>query len=126
MDAVIAENGIDVMLVGIGMNGHIGFNEPGISFDLPCHVAKLEEITKEVGQKYFNGETELDKGITIGLKHFMNAPTVILMANGAKKAGVIQQAVKGPVSEQFPAAIIQRHRNGAVLIDKEAASQLEN
>ena len=126
MDAVIAENGIDVMLVGIGMNGHIGFNEPGISFDLPCHVAKLEEITKEVGQKYFNGETELDKGITIGLKHFMNAPTVILMANGAKKAGVIQQALKGPVSEQFPAAIIQRHRNGAVLIDKEAASQLEN
>lgn len=121
MDAVIAEKGIDLMVVGIGMNGHIGFNEPGISFDLPCHVTELEEMTKQVGQKYFVGETTLGKGITIGLKHFMSASSVLLMANGAKKAEVIQKALKGPVSEQFPGSIIQLHKNALVLLDDEAA-----
>lgn len=126
MDAMIKEKGIDIMLVGIGMNGHIGFNEPGTPFDLPCHVIELEEITKQVGQKYFLGRTELGKGITIGLGHLMNAATVILIANGESKAAVVQQAVEGPVEESFPASIMQRHKNSFVLIDKKAASVLEH
>lgn len=124
MDAVIAERGIDIMLVGIGMNGHIGFNEPGTSFLSLCHVAALDDTTKSVGQKYFNEQMELSKGITTGLGQLLTASTVLLMANGSKKAPVIQKAVEGPVKESFPASIIQRHPNAVILTDKEAAALL--
>lgn len=87
MDKVIAEKGgIDLMIVGIGMNGHIGFNEPGVSFDNYAHVIDLEETTITVGQKYFKGATVLKQGITLGFKHLMNSKKVIVIANGSKKA----------------------------------------
>ena len=125
MDRFIDEKkGIDIMVVGIGMNGHIGFNEPGSSFDNLSHVIELEEVTKSVGQKYFNEQVELSKGITIGFKQLLNAKKVFLMANGSKKAEVIKKTVQGPVTENFPASIMQRHENGFVLVDDEAASLL--
>ena len=125
MDKMIFEKGgIDLMIVGIGMNGHIGFNEPGISFDNYSHVAKLDEMTTSVGQKYFKSAIALDRGITLGLKHLMEARTVILLANGTKKAEVIKRAVEGDVTNKFPASIIQKHTNGMVMIDEEAASLL--
>jgi 6-phosphogluconolactonase/glucosamine-6-phosphate isomerase/deaminase len=112
------------MVVGIGMNGHIGFNEPGTSFDNLSHVIELDEITKSVGQKYFSEQVELSKGITIGFKHLLQAKKVFLMANGSKKADVIKKTLEGPVTENFPASIMQRHENGFVLVDDEAASLL--
>jgi glucosamine-6-phosphate isomerase len=125
MDKFITEKGgIDIMVVGIGMNSHIGFNEPGTSFAALSHVAELDEITKSVGQKYFNGPVELGKGITIGFGHLMNTKKVFLMANGIKKAEVIKETIEGPVTEKFPASIMQRLENGFVLIDEEAASLL--
>lgn len=126
MDRLITDkSGIDIMIVGIGMNGHIGFNEPGTSFSSLSHVAILEEITRSVGQKkYFNEPVVLDKGITTGLQHLMNAEKVLLIANGGKKAAVIKQAVEGPVTEDFPASIMQLHKNGFVLTDTEAAALL--
>ena len=125
MDKFINEkNGIDLMLVGIGMNGHIGFNEPGASFSNLSHVIELDEITKSVGQKYFNEKIELGKGMTLGFKHLLNAKKVFLMANGSKKAEVIKKTVEGPVTENFPASIMRRHENGFVLIDDQAASLL--
>ena len=124
MDRMITDRVIDIMVVGIGMNGHIGFNEPGTSFDNLSHVIELDEITKSVGQKYFNEQVELGKGITIGFKHLLNAKKVFLMANGAKKAEVIKKTVEGPVTEHFPASIMQQHENGFILIDEEAASLL--
>jgi galactosamine-6-phosphate isomerase len=123
MDKTIKEKGgIDLMVVGIGMNGHIGFNEPGVSFDLYSHVIALDENTQAVGQKYFNAAMALPKGITLGLKHFMQARKAILIANGEKKAAIIQKAVQGPVGSDLPASIIQQHSNGWVMIDEEAAS----
>lgn len=126
MDQVIADKGgIDIMIVGIGMNGHIGFNEPGTSFSSLSHVAELEEITKTVGQKkYFNEPVELDKGITIGLGHLLNTKKVVLMANGIKKNEVVKRTVEGPVTESFPASVMQQHENGFVFIDEEAATLL--
>jgi len=127
MDKAIASKaGIDIMIVGIGMNGHIGFNEPGTPFTILSHMATLDEVTRSVGQKYFKQETSLNKGITIGLGHLMNARKVILMANGNKKAEVIKNAVEGLVTPSFPASIIQQHRNAVVLLDEEAASLLDN
>ena len=77
-----------------------------------------------MGQKYFTEQVELGKGITIGFKHLLNAKKVFLMANGSKKAEVIKKTVEGPVTENFPASIMQKHENGFVLIDDEAASLL--
>lgn len=125
MDKLISEKGgINIMLVGIGMNGHIGFNEPGTSFTSLSHIAVLDDTTKTVGQKYFQQQTKLEKGISIGLGHVMNSKKVFLLANGNKKAGVIKKALEEPVTEAFPASIMQQHANGFVLIDEEAGSLL--
>jgi galactosamine-6-phosphate isomerase len=124
MDEVISKNRIDIMVVGIGMNGHIGFNEPGTSFQNHCHVTELDESTKAVDQKYFSGPVELNKGITVGFAHLMNAKKVFLIANGIRKAEVIRKAVDGPITESFPASIMQQHADGFIVVDEEAASLL--
>lgn len=126
MDNVIFEKGgIDLMVVGVGMNGHIGFNEPGVSFDLYAHVAELDETTTSVGQKYFRESTALQEGITLGLKHLLESKKVLMLANGSKKAGIIQRSLEGEITNRLPASIIRQHPNSAVMIDEEAASMLE-
>jgi 6-phosphogluconolactonase/glucosamine-6-phosphate isomerase/deaminase len=117
MDAVINAHGIDLMVVGIGVNGHIGFNEPGTPVDMLCHVATLEPTTVQVGQKYFTEATPLGKGITVGLGHLMRAKRLVLIANGAHKKDVVQQARYGPVDPMFPASIIQVHPHVMVITD---------
>lgn len=125
MDKIIEDKGgIDLMIVGIGMNGHIGFNEPGVDFDLLSHVINLDETTVTVGKKYFQQEMKLEKGITLGLAHLMNSKRVFLMANSQRKAAVIKQAAEGAVTNLFPASIMQQHSNGFILVDEEAASLL--
>lgn len=127
MDAIIAEKGgIDLMLVGVGMNGHIGFNEPGVSFDLYSHVIDLDENTQSVGQKYFTEKISLPKGITLGLKHFMQAKKAMVIANGEKKSNIIQKVLEESVTNEVPASIVQRHPNGWVIIDKQAAYLTSN
>lgn len=118
IDTVIHERGgIDLLLVGIGLNGHIALNEPGTPFTNYCHVSELAETTITVGQKYFSSPTALSHGITLGLQHLMEAHEVILMASGERKAEMIRQALNGPVTEQFPASIIQKHPHAHVWID---------
>jgi len=122
----ISGNGpLDVMMVGIGMNGHIGLNEPGTDFNLYAHHAPLAAMTVEVGQKYFKEKTELHEGITLGLKHLQESKLPLLVASGAKKAQIIAVALEGPVSEQVPASIFQTLPNACVLLDENAASQLK-
>lgn len=125
MNAFIAERGgLDLLLVGVGMNGHIGFNEPGVSFDNYANVQLLEEITLSVGQKYFQEATELKYGITLGLRHLMEAKQVLMLANGQKKAGIMKQVLEGPIGNEVPASIIRSHVNSVVLLDVEATSSL--
>lgn len=126
MDTIIAaKGGIDLMIVGIGMNGHIGFNEPGVDMSLHAHVIDLDETTIAVGQtKYFTEPVELTKGITLGLGTLMEAKKVILMANGANKSGVVQLLVESPVSNAFPASIMQQHADGHIWVDEDAAAKL--
>ncbi len=123
-NAIAAVGGLDLMVVGIGMNGHIGFNEPGVSFGNYTHVMALDESTIEGGQKYFKSTTPLSKGITIGLQHLMETGQVILMANGEKKAEIIKKTMEENVHEQLPATIMRTHKNGVIMLDKEAASLL--
>jgi len=125
MDAIIAgKGGIDLMLVGIGMNGHIGFNEPGVSFALYSHIITLDETTVTVGQKYFTKTTALSQGITLGLQHLMESKKVLLLANGKNKAQIIQQTIEGGVTNEIPATIMKQHQNSIVMLDEEAAALL--
>ncbi|CAN5619070.1 glucosamine-6-phosphate deaminase [soil metagenome] len=126
MDEVIAgKGGIDLMVVGVGINGHIGFNEPGVSINNYAHVIELEETTQSVGQKYFNGPVKIDKGITLGLQYLLETNKVIMLANGTKKAPVIKRAMEDEISTQFPATIMRMHTNSLLMVDEEAAALLK-
>lgn len=125
MDDIIDQlGGIDLMVVGIGMNAHIGFNEPGIPFHNKCHVAALDGTTQQVGQKYFTSKRILKKGITLGLQNLIDSRKVILLANGIAKAPVVAQALKGEVTPTVPASILQKHPNSLVMLDTDAASAI--
>ena len=124
-DLIKAKNGLDLMVVGVGMNGHIGFNEPGVPFDLYSHVIDLDETTQSVGQKYFKSTTALKKGITLGLRHLTESKKAILIANGSKKADVVKAIVEGSVDPAMPASIMKTHTNGWIVVDESAAGKLK-
>ncbi len=125
MDEMIVDlGGIDLMLVGIGMNGHIGFNEPGVSSKSRSHVLALDETTQKEGQKYFTQKMALKQGITLGLKNVAEAKTALLLASGAKKAEIIKRTLEGGVTENVPASFIGEHNNSYVFLDTESASKL--
>jgi glucosamine-6-phosphate isomerase len=124
-DAFIRQYGpIDMILLGAGMNGHLGLNEPGTSFDLYSHIVNLSETTKVVGQKYFSGKVDLTSGVTLGIKYIMEAKTVILQISGRRKAEVTKRLIEETVSIDFPASAIKLHLNSYLLLDKEAAEYL--
>jgi glucosamine-6-phosphate isomerase len=127
MDEFIQHRGaLDMIIVGIGMNGHIGFNEPGTAQNLYSHIIDLDETTRTVGQKYFAGETLLSKGITLGLQYIREAKTAILIAFGDRKAPIIRDALEGQITHDVPATIMRELENGHVMIDKKAASLLNS
>jgi glucosamine-6-phosphate isomerase len=122
---VEAAGGIDVMLVGVGTNGHIGMNEPGTSFYSYAHVGDLAEETKTVGQKYFSKKTKLDKGMTLGLGHLMEAKLPIVMASGEKKAVIMHRALTEQPTEEIPVTIVQLIDQGYVMLDEAAGKVLQ-
>jgi glucosamine-6-phosphate deaminase len=125
LDAFITQYGpLDVSVLGIGLNGHLGFNEDGVDFDLNAHVIPLSSTTKKVMHKYFEKEYPLEYGISQGLKQIMAARRIILIANGAHKAAILARAFQGPVDKSVPASILQRHPNCFVVTDTEAAAEL--
>ena len=124
-DNFIIENGpIDMMLLGAGMNGHLGLNEPGTSFDLYSHIVFLDDTTKKVGQKYFSEKVNLTAGITLGIKYMLETKTVILQLNGTRKAQIVKQLIESNVTTLFPASVLKSHSNSFLLLDKEAAGDL--
>jgi glucosamine-6-phosphate isomerase len=123
-DFIRARGPLDIMMVGIGMNGHIGLNEPGTEFNLYAHHAPLAPLTVSVGQKYFTQPTALSQGITLGLQYLQEARMPLLIAAGAKKAEIVAQALTGPVSTALPATIFQTLPSAYVLLDAAAAKQL--
>jgi len=116
--------GLDIMLVGVGTNGHIGMNEPGTSFDSYAHISTLAEETKSVGQKYFDKPTSLSLGITLGLRHLREAKLPIIMASGEKKAAIISKGLTQPPTEEIPVSVAQLIPHGYVMLDMAAASHL--
>lgn len=121
---IFEKGGLDFILVGIGLNGHLGLNEPGTSFESNCLVTDLEEITVVTGQKYFSSSTPLTKGITVGLKHLLEAKVAMIMASGEKKAEIIKRTVLDQINESLPSTCIRKHQNGLLWIDQAAAQNL--
>ena len=125
MNSIIEEKrGIDLMIVGVGMNGHIGFNEPGVFFDNDAHVVDLDLTTQAVGQKYFKNPVAIRQGITLGFNQLMKSKKLILIASGPKKSTIIQKALEGEIGTEVPASIVRKHPVSEVIIDEEAASLL--
>ena len=108
------KGGLDVMMVGIGMNGHLGLNEPGTDFGLYAHRSALDPVTVQVGQKYFRQETKLTEGITLGLRHLSETKIPVLIESGAKKAAIIAQSLQGGVSTSVPPSILQTIPNAII------------
>ncbi len=117
--------GIDIQVLGIGVNGHIGFNEPDVNFEAETHLVNLDEKTIESNSRFFKCIEEVPtKAISMGIKTIMYSKKIVLLANGASKADAIAKTVNGKISPEVPASILQLHQDVAIIVDKEAASKL--
>ena len=123
-DAIGAHGGIDLALVGLGMNGHVGMNEPGTPPDLHSHVAAIDPVTQQVGQKYFKEQKEISSGLTLGIANLMEAKSVMLVVSGIKKAEILKRVLEEEISEKLPASLLRNHPRFSVYADAEAASLL--
>lgn len=123
-EMINACGGIDLQLLGIGGNGHIGFNEPGEYFEMGTHLVNLNEETKEANARFFEeGEEVPTKALSMGIGNIMNAKKILLIANGTEKADAIYDMIHGKISPKLPASILQLHRDVTVILDKDAASK---
>lgn len=125
-DKMIKEaGGLDLQLLGIGNNGHIGFNEPGTPFESTTHVVTLTEGTREANKRFFSSIDEVPTmAATMGIRTVMNAKSILLIALGKGKADIMQKALYGPVTPEVPASVLQLHPFVTVMMDEEAASAL--
>lgn len=124
-NAKLASISVDIQVLGIGSNGHIGFNEPNTPFGSVTHVVNLTENTIKDNARFFNSIDEVPtQAISMGIKNVMNAKSILLIASGANKADAIKATVEGPVTESVPASVLQLHPDVYIVVDKDAASKL--
>jgi glucosamine-6-phosphate deaminase len=118
--------GIDIQILGIGRDGHIGFNEPGSSAHSRTRIVPLDTITIHDNARFFANDTTQvpTHAITMGIATILAAREIILLANGAHKADIIYRTLYGPITEQIPASFLQQHPNVTVILDQEAAAML--
>lgn len=117
--------GIELQLLGIGPNGHIGFNEPGSSFNSRTRAVDISEQTRKRNAGFFSSAEEVPpRAITMGIETIMEAEKIILLASGERKRDIVAKSVEGPITKDVPASILQKHPNCLFLLDKAAASKL--
>lgn len=116
----------DIQVLGIGSNGHIGFNEPNTPFDSQTHVVQLAESTIKDNSRLFNSIDEVPtQAITMGIANIMNARKIIVVANGTNKADAVYKMVQGEISENCPASVLQKHPDVVLVCDTLAAAKLK-
>lgn len=126
-NTILAENPVDFQILGIGRNGHIGFNEPGSSFEGQTRIVDLAPSTIEANSRFFADPEDVPKkAISMGIANIMAAKTIVLFAYGAEKADAIEATVQGEVTEDLPASILQKHDDVIIIVDEAAASKLNN
>ncbi|MDE5413394.1 glucosamine-6-phosphate deaminase [Alkalihalobacterium chitinilyticum] len=117
--------GIDLQILGLGHNGHIGFNEPGTPFSSRTHVVDLDCTTREANARFFESIKEVPtQAITMGIETILESKQIILLVSGEQKATAMQRLLNGEVSEDFPASVLKRHHDVTIIADK-AALQLQ-
>lgn len=119
LEASLKKTGtIDLQVLGIGMNGHIGFNEPGTPFHSRSHVIKLEESTRQVNSRFFDKLADVPThAITMGLATIMEAKEIVLLVQGEKKADILREVVYGEVTEDVPGSVLKLHPNATIITD---------
>ena len=117
--------GIDIQVLGMGHNGHIGFNEPADHFPLETHVVELQESTINANARFFASKDEVPKkAMTMGIRSIMQARQILVVVSGEDKAEIVKKAFFGPVTPQVPASILQMHPNVVLVGDKAALSKI--
>lgn len=115
--------GVDLQILGIGTNGHIGFNEPSDSFSKQTSMVELAESTIESNKRFFDSAEDVPKfALSMGIKTIMKSKKILLIANGKEKADAISNAINGPITPQVPASVLQLHPNVVVMVDEDAGS----
>ena len=124
-EAVIRSlGGVDLQLLGLGHNGHIGFNEPNAQFDRTTHCVNLTQSTIEANKRFFASEDEVPRqAYTMGIKTIMQASKILMVVSGADKAEIVKKAFFGPITPEVPASVLQLH-NDVTLVGDEAALSL--
>ena len=123
---ILAEHPVDLQILGIGRNGHIGFNEPGTPFDSQTHLVELDQSTIEANARFFDKIEDVPtQAISMGIKNILDAKSILLFAYGESKAEAIAGTVSGPVTENLPASSLQNHPDVTIIADAEALSLLE-
>ena len=124
-DALLEQLPRDIQLLGLGSNGHIAFNEPGTPFGSGTHVVTLAESTVKDNARLFDDISEVPrKAFTMGIKQIMQAKKILILASGANKADAVRKMVKGKVTEEVPASVLQLHPDCTLIADREAAAKL--
>lgn len=116
---------LDLQILGVGLNGHIGFNEPATELEGFTHVVTLDESTRQANAKFFSSPQEVpSRAITMGMASILQAKQILLLASGSEKADIVARAFHGPITTLCPASLLQTHPNVIVLVDKEAGRLL--
>lgn len=109
---------INVQILGLGLNGHIGFNEPGTPFDKRTHIVELDDVTRSANARFFERLEDVPtQAVTMGIGTIMEAEKIILLVQGEKKSAILHEVVHGPVTENVPASILQNHPNVTIITD---------
>lgn len=125
-DKVIEDNPIDLQILGIGTNAHIGFNEPGSSFDSLTEKVELTQETIDANKRFFESADDVPRhAYSMGMASIMSADKILLIAYGENKADAIANTISGPVTEDVPASVLQNHKDVVFILDEAAASKLK-
>lgn len=117
--------GIDLQLLGLGHNGHIGFNEPADHFPAVTHCVDLTESTIEANKRFFASEADVPRqAYTMGIQNIMSARRILVIVSGADKAEILKKVVNGPITPQVPASVLQLHGDATIVADEAAAALL--
>ena len=125
--AIKNAGGLDLTVLGVGRNGHIGFNEPRMEFGSVTRAIFLAKRTLEANARFFGGDSDAvpKQAISMGIRTIMSSRKIILLASGPEKAPIIAQTIHGPVTEMVPSSVLQLHPDVTLIMDEEAAARLE-
>ena len=125
-DSIQSAGGIDLQVLGIGRNGHIGFNEPDLTFEAGTHRVTLDDQTIRDNARFFESEADVPRqAISMGIRTIMNARKIVILASGSEKSDAVHRMIYGKITPSLPASVLQLHPDVTLVVDKDAAQAIE-